>query len=163
MARPQISCRRLAYAIDYWSAGKMEALFLEHEGYFGALGAFLKSSYGDELSGATTPNAAKEPTTSSQAHGKASPGSRAALRKQHTYSGGSASHGHLTTEMHRARSYGPGEGGGNGVTLPAASPRAQTEPSLVHFTADAMQHGEGWEHEEEVVEPAVNALRNASE
>jgi pantothenate kinase len=28
----QISCRRLAYAIDYWSGGKMEALFLEHEG-----------------------------------------------------------------------------------------------------------------------------------
>jgi len=38
-----ISQRRLAYAIDYWSKGKMEALFLEHEGYFGALGAFLLS------------------------------------------------------------------------------------------------------------------------
>ena len=36
-----ISQRRLAYAIDYWSKGEMEALFLEHEGYFGALGAFL--------------------------------------------------------------------------------------------------------------------------
>eukprot|EP00816_Leptocylindrus_hargravesii_P006744 CAMPEP_0196812970 /NCGR_PEP_ID=MMETSP1362-20130617/32703_1 /TAXON_ID=163516 /ORGANISM="Leptocylindrus danicus, Strain CCMP1856" /LENGTH=608 /DNA_ID=CAMNT_0042188945 /DNA_START=120 /DNA_END=1946 /DNA_ORIENTATION=+ len=36
-----LSARRLAYAIDYWSGGKMEALFLEHEGYFGALGAFL--------------------------------------------------------------------------------------------------------------------------
>ena len=39
----KISCRRLAFAINYWSAGKMEALFLEHEGYFGALGAFLHS------------------------------------------------------------------------------------------------------------------------
>lgn len=38
-----IAQRRLAYAIDYWSAGKMEALFLEHEGHFGALGAFLLS------------------------------------------------------------------------------------------------------------------------
>lgn len=38
-----ISQRRLAYAINYWSKGKMEALFLEHEGYFGALGAFLLS------------------------------------------------------------------------------------------------------------------------
>jgi len=36
-----LSERRLAYAIDYWSGGEMEALFLEHEGYFGSLGAFL--------------------------------------------------------------------------------------------------------------------------
>jgi type II pantothenate kinase len=39
----RLSQRRLAFAIDYWSKGKMEALFLEHEGYFGALGAFLLS------------------------------------------------------------------------------------------------------------------------
>jgi type II pantothenate kinase len=38
-----ISQRRLSFAIDYWSKGEMEALFLEHEGYFGALGAFLFS------------------------------------------------------------------------------------------------------------------------
>ena len=38
-----LSQRRLSYAIDYWSKGEMEALFLEHEGYFGALGAFLMS------------------------------------------------------------------------------------------------------------------------
>ena len=36
-----ISQQRLAHAIDYWSKGQMEAQFLEHEGYFGALGAFL--------------------------------------------------------------------------------------------------------------------------
>jgi type II pantothenate kinase len=41
-----ISCRRLAFAIDFWSKGSMEALFLEHEGYFGALGTFLHSSFG---------------------------------------------------------------------------------------------------------------------
>eukprot|EP00977_Amphora_coffeiformis_P016193 scaffold4940_cov163-Amphora_coffeaeformis.AAC.8 len=39
----RLSQRRLAFAIDYWSKGEMEALFLEHEGYFGALGAFLLS------------------------------------------------------------------------------------------------------------------------
>ena len=39
----KLSQRRLAYAINYWSKGEMEALFLEHEGYFGALGAFLLS------------------------------------------------------------------------------------------------------------------------
>lgn len=36
-----MSCRRLSYSIDYWSGGEVEALFLEHEGYLGAMGAFL--------------------------------------------------------------------------------------------------------------------------
>lgn len=44
-----ISCRRLAFAIDFWSKGKMEALFLRHEGYFGALGTFLQSSFESEV------------------------------------------------------------------------------------------------------------------
>lgn len=44
-----ISCRRLAFAIDFWSKGEMEALFLKHEGYFGALGTFLMSAFGDDL------------------------------------------------------------------------------------------------------------------
>jgi type II pantothenate kinase len=39
----EISQRRLSFAINYWSKGEMEALFLKHEGYFGALGAFLLS------------------------------------------------------------------------------------------------------------------------
>jgi len=38
-----ISQQRLAYSLAFWSQGKMEALFLEHEGYFGSLGAFLLS------------------------------------------------------------------------------------------------------------------------
>merc|ERR1740124_345852 len=37
----KISQQRLAFAINYWSKSRMEALFLEHEGHFGALGAFL--------------------------------------------------------------------------------------------------------------------------
>lgn len=44
-----ISCRRLAFAIDFWSGGEMEALFLVHEGYFGALGTFLQSALGDDV------------------------------------------------------------------------------------------------------------------
>ena len=46
-----ISQKRLSYAISYWSKGEMEALFLEHEGYFGALGSFLLSqniTHGDK-------------------------------------------------------------------------------------------------------------------
>ena len=44
-----ISCRRLAYAISFWSGGKMEAMFLAHEGHFGALGTFLTTAFGDEV------------------------------------------------------------------------------------------------------------------
>lgn len=44
-----ISCRRLAFAIDFWSNCKMEALFLKHEGYFGSLGTFLQSGFTNDL------------------------------------------------------------------------------------------------------------------
>ena len=33
----------LSSSINYWSQGKMKALFLRHEGYFGSLGALLMS------------------------------------------------------------------------------------------------------------------------
>lgn len=32
----------LAYAMDYWSKGTLKALFLQHEGYFGAVGCLLQ-------------------------------------------------------------------------------------------------------------------------
>lgn len=32
----------LAYAMEFWSNGTLKALFLEHEGYFGALGCLLQ-------------------------------------------------------------------------------------------------------------------------
>ncbi len=44
-----ISCRRLAFAIDFWSNGSMDALFSVHEGYFGALGTFLRSAFGEDV------------------------------------------------------------------------------------------------------------------
>uniref|UniRef100_T1H263 Pantothenate kinase n=1 Tax=Megaselia scalaris TaxID=36166 RepID=T1H263_MEGSC len=37
-----ISMKLLAFAMDYWSEGEMKALFLQHEGYFGALGCLLE-------------------------------------------------------------------------------------------------------------------------
>ncbi|KAL0269572.1 UNVERIFIED_CONTAM: hypothetical protein PYX00_007262 [Menopon gallinae] len=37
-----ISMKLLAYAMDYWSNGTLKALFLEHEGYFGAVGCLLE-------------------------------------------------------------------------------------------------------------------------
>jgi len=32
----------LSYAIKFWSNGEKKAYFLRHEGYLGAVGAFLK-------------------------------------------------------------------------------------------------------------------------
>ena len=37
----RISMASISFAIDYWSGGKMKALFLKHEGYCGSIGAFL--------------------------------------------------------------------------------------------------------------------------
>ncbi|CAL8306486.1 unnamed protein product [Boreogadus saida] len=37
-----VSTKLLSYAMDFWSNGQLRALFLEHEGYFGAVGAFLE-------------------------------------------------------------------------------------------------------------------------
>ncbi len=31
----------LAYAMDYWSDSTIKALFLRHEGYFGAVGSMV--------------------------------------------------------------------------------------------------------------------------
>jgi type II pantothenate kinase len=39
-----IARRGLAFATDYWSKGQSKALFLTHEGYFGAVGAMLGGS-----------------------------------------------------------------------------------------------------------------------
>ncbi|GIY44637.1 pantothenate kinase 1 [Caerostris darwini] len=37
-----LSMKLLAYAMDFWSAGSLKALFLEHEGYFGAVGCLME-------------------------------------------------------------------------------------------------------------------------
>ncbi|KAK6178482.1 hypothetical protein SNE40_013268 [Patella caerulea] len=34
----------ITYAINFWSKGEIQALFLRHEGYLGAIGAFLKGA-----------------------------------------------------------------------------------------------------------------------
>nr|CCA23145.1 pantothenate kinase putative [Albugo laibachii Nc14] len=39
-----ISSKTLAFAIDFWSKGTMEARFCHHEGYLGALGAFFMNA-----------------------------------------------------------------------------------------------------------------------
>ena len=37
----RMSMQMLTYAMDYWSNGSVKALFMEHEGYSGALGALI--------------------------------------------------------------------------------------------------------------------------
>lgn len=63
-----ISMKLLAYAMDYWSKGQLKALFLEHEGYFGAMGCLIQFN-GDidsnELS-AAPPAAAKTGSSEAQ-------------------------------------------------------------------------------------------------
>ena len=36
-----VARRGLAFAAEYWSQGTAKALFLKHEGYFGAVGSML--------------------------------------------------------------------------------------------------------------------------
>lgn len=43
MLKNRIAHRTLSYAIDFWSSGAKQALFLRHEGYSGAVGALLYS------------------------------------------------------------------------------------------------------------------------
>lgn len=38
-----ICMRALAFAMNFWSSGKINALFLKHEGYAGAVGALLEA------------------------------------------------------------------------------------------------------------------------
>ncbi|KAI0214222.1 4'-phosphopantetheine phosphatase [Lamellibrachia satsuma] len=40
----QITMHTITYAINYWSKGTIQPLFLRHEGYLGAIGAFLKGA-----------------------------------------------------------------------------------------------------------------------
>lgn len=43
-----ISMKLLAYAMNFWSNGELKALFLEHEGYFGAMGCLCQ--FNNEIS-----------------------------------------------------------------------------------------------------------------
>lgn len=62
-----ISMKLLAYAMDFWSDHTLKALFLEHEGYFGALGCLLQ--FNGEIAAALNENDAQ---TSSSTDGTTS-------------------------------------------------------------------------------------------
>ncbi|KAH3813869.1 4'-phosphopantetheine phosphatase-like isoform X2 [Dreissena polymorpha] len=43
-----LTMHTITYAINYWSKGEIQPLFLRHEGYLGAIGAFLKGAEEDD-------------------------------------------------------------------------------------------------------------------
>ncbi|XP_070538159.1 4'-phosphopantetheine phosphatase-like [Ptychodera flava] len=43
-----VTMNTITFAINYWSKGEVQALFLRHEGYLGAIGAFLKGAEEDD-------------------------------------------------------------------------------------------------------------------
>ena len=55
LANNPVAMRTLAYSTAFWSKGRRSAIFLRHEGYFGAVGALLhyfdKNSAGVEEGG----------------------------------------------------------------------------------------------------------------
>ncbi|CAM9188230.1 unnamed protein product, partial [Lampetra fluviatilis] len=42
-----VTMHTISFGINYWSKGEVQALFLRHEGYLGAIGAFLKGAEED--------------------------------------------------------------------------------------------------------------------
>lgn len=53
----------LAYAMEFWSNGTLKGLFLEHEGYFGALGCLLQ--FNGEIEAALNESMSSTPATAS--------------------------------------------------------------------------------------------------
>lgn len=51
----------LAYAMEFWSNGTLKGLFLEHEGYFGALGCLLQ--FNGEIEAALNENVSTTTTS----------------------------------------------------------------------------------------------------
>lgn len=51
----------LAYAMEFWSNGTLKGLFLEHEGYFGALGCLLQ--FNGEIAAALNETTEKVPNS----------------------------------------------------------------------------------------------------
>ena len=39
-----VGLHTISYAVNYWSKGQVSAFFLRHEGYLGAIGAFIKGA-----------------------------------------------------------------------------------------------------------------------
>ena len=45
LQRNSLIWHTLSYGLHYWSGGEMTARFLLHDGYLGAVGAFVESSH----------------------------------------------------------------------------------------------------------------------
>lgn len=67
-----IAMKLLAYAMDYWSKGTLKALFLQHEGYFGAVGCLLQFNGELAANGGAKEDAAQSSASSSSSSGASS-------------------------------------------------------------------------------------------
>ncbi|KAL1284706.1 Pantothenate kinase 2 [Trichinella pseudospiralis] len=56
-----ISMRHIAHALAYWSENKVKALFMRHEGYFGAVGCLLNLTSADGSDNVEETNPRREP------------------------------------------------------------------------------------------------------
>lgn len=63
----RISSHMLAYAINFWSKGTTQARFCKHEGYLGALGAFMRNAEVNNVHGEEFVSATRDPSFSFQA------------------------------------------------------------------------------------------------
>lgn len=68
-----IAMKLLAYAMDYWSKGMLKALFLQHEGYFGAVGCLLQFNGELEANGAKEAAAAAAAAAAAEANNENKP------------------------------------------------------------------------------------------
>ena len=50
----------ISYAINFWSKGTVQALFLRHEGYLGAVGAYMKAAESEDYVGFSAENYVRE-------------------------------------------------------------------------------------------------------
>ncbi|XP_022319339.2 4'-phosphopantetheine phosphatase-like [Crassostrea virginica] len=48
-----LTMHTITYAINFWSKGEIKALFLRHEGYLGAIGAFIRGAKEEDTRGLT--------------------------------------------------------------------------------------------------------------
>ncbi|SPC62132.1 related to pantothenate kinase [Ustilago sp. UG-2017b] len=70
----QATISTLSYAIRFWSKGSKRAFFLRHEGYLGAIGAWIKHVSQDPSSSATNARAVANAMVGSFAGGTGAPG-----------------------------------------------------------------------------------------
>lgn len=137
----QATISTLSYAIRFWSKGTKRAFFLRHEGYLGAIGAWIKHVSNDPAATMTNARAVAAAMASSHAGsgapGRATPSVPSGLGR--SISPASSSDEPLDWAAIQAASMQPPVLNGDGLPEPAASesPAVLSNPHLAHLQAEA--------------------------